>query len=67
MNQHYPPRPAGAIAPPPPPANPPRVLPERDYAEWVERNADRLWHLLRQTNQRDLTFNQLARQLWSSV
>lgn len=52
---------------PAPPSNPPRLSPERDFVEWLEQNTDRIWHLLRQTNQRDLTFNQLARQLWSSV
>lgn len=63
MNQHYPPRPVGAVVPPPPS----RSQPDADFIEFVEKNADRIWNLLRLRNQRDLTFNQLARQLWSSI
>lgn len=55
MNQHYPPRQRA------------RRAPEADFIEFVEKNADRIWNLLRLRNQRDLTFNQLARQLWSSI
>ena len=37
------------------------------FDQWVEQNAERVWTLLCASDRRDVTFNDLAEQLWSQL
>ncbi len=37
------------------------------FDEWVERNADRIWAVMRTGDIRDTSFNSVAEQLWSQL
>lgn len=37
------------------------------FEQWVAVNADRIWTLMRATDRRDVSFNQLARELWNQL
>ena len=46
---------------------PPEEFRGMTFDQWVEQNAERIWVLLRASEQRDLSFNTLAEKLWSRL